>query len=77
MADAQDSKSCEGNFMRVQVPPSAPNKTNPNQFNGADFFVIYIINSLFFTFNYSIIKHKREDFALSSLFFVLVGIYKG
>ena len=23
-ADAQDSKSCEGNFMRVQVPPSAP-----------------------------------------------------
>ena len=24
MADAQDSKSCEGNFMRVQVPPSAP-----------------------------------------------------
>ena len=26
MADAQDSKSCEGNFMWVQVPPSAPDK---------------------------------------------------
>ncbi len=24
LADAQDSKSCEGNFMWVQVPPSAP-----------------------------------------------------
>ena len=26
MADAQDSKSCEGNFMWVQVPPLAPTK---------------------------------------------------
>ena len=26
MADAQDSKSCEGNFMWVQVPLPAPKK---------------------------------------------------
>ena len=25
MADAQDSKSCEGSFMRVRPPPPAPN----------------------------------------------------
>ena len=39
MADAQDSKSCEGNFMWVQVPLSAPKKI----LNSSDlgFFVIY------------------------------------
>ena len=31
MADAQDSKSCEGNFMRVRPPLPAPYKNNPNR----------------------------------------------
>lgn len=26
MADAQDSKSCEGNFMWVRLPPSRPKR---------------------------------------------------
>ncbi len=30
MADATDSKSVEGNFMWVRLPPSAPHRTNPN-----------------------------------------------
>ena len=30
MADTTDSKSVEGNFVRVQVPPSAPNFNNAN-----------------------------------------------
>ena len=32
MADALDSKSSVGNYMRVQVPPSAPNESNPNKY---------------------------------------------
>jgi hypothetical protein len=28
LADAQDSKSCEGNLMRVQVSPQAPEETS-------------------------------------------------
>ena len=38
LADALDSKSSIGNNVRVQVPPSAPNKTNPN-YCGEDFFI--------------------------------------
>lgn len=30
MADATDSKSVMGDHVWVQVPPSAPNKNNPN-----------------------------------------------
>ena len=32
LADALDSGSSEGNFIWVQVPSSAPNQYNPNQF---------------------------------------------
>ena len=39
MADAQDSKSCEGNFMWVQVPPSAPIILK----NGFDLFFLFIL----------------------------------
>ena len=60
MADAQDSKSCEGNLMWVQVPLPAPNKNNPNQFFGTDFFVWY--SSLFF-FRFSLFT-KRIYFEL-------------
>ena len=30
MVDAQDSKSCEGNFMRVRFPPAAPHDRPPD-----------------------------------------------
>ena len=30
MADARDSKSLEGNFMRVRPPPPAPEKNKTN-----------------------------------------------
>ena len=65
MADAADSKSAEGNFMRVRLPPSAPDKNNPNQ-NGSDYFCLY---SYFFSFHFSLftfawivfeIKNKKE-----------------
>lgn len=42
MVDAQDSKSCEGNFMRVRVPPPVPNK----KFSRGSFFVIFIYSKL-------------------------------
>ena len=47
MADAQDSKSCGGNLVWVQVPPSALNQIiktieNSSVFNG--FFFVYIRN---------------------------------
>ena len=32
LADALDSGSSESNFIWVQVPSSAPNKSNPNEF---------------------------------------------
>ena len=46
MADAQDSKSCEGNFMWVQVPPSAP-RILKNGFNL--FFLFILLNQGTFT----------------------------
>ena len=36
MADARDSKSLEGNFMRVRPPPPAPDKNKTN-FEGEQF----------------------------------------
>ncbi len=32
LVDAQDSKSCEGNFMWVRVPLPAPYRANPNRY---------------------------------------------
>lgn len=65
MADAQDSKSCEGDLMWVQVPLPAPNKTNPNHFSGTDFFVWYssLLSFRFSLFTYWIcfeLKTKSE-----------------
>ena len=49
MADAGDSKSPDSNIMRVQVPPSAPYKNNPNQSKvSSDFlFVKSFLQKLF------------------------------
>ena len=43
MADAQDSKSCEGSFMRVRPPPPAPNKNKTNLENFQGSFLLCII----------------------------------
>ena len=52
MADAADSKSAVGDNVRVQVPPSAPNKNNTNPRENLEFV-------LFFTRDYFGIKIKR------------------
>ncbi len=46
MADALDSKSSEGDLVRVQVPPSAPdqNKTNLDEKSK---FVLFFANDWF------------------------------
>lgn len=44
LADAPDSKSGDGDIMRVQVPPSAPNKNKTNPRDNLEFvFFVYII----------------------------------
>ena len=42
MADAPDSKSGDGDIVRVQVPPPAPNQYNPNLFPIGDGFGLFI-----------------------------------
>ena len=44
MADAQDSKSCGGDIVRVQVPPRAPNNDNPNDIIQAGSVIGFIIS---------------------------------
>ena len=51
MADAADSKSADGNIVRVQVPPSAPNKNKTNLRVNLEFV-------LFFTRDYFGLKIK-------------------
>lgn len=41
MADAADSKSAVGNNVRVQVPPSAPNKNNTNPDEKSEFVLFF------------------------------------
>ena len=47
MADAADSKSAVGDNVRVQVPPSAPDKndTNPDFSSGFVFFYKKLLES--------------------------------
>ena len=46
MADAADSKSADGDIVRVQVPPSAPDQNNTNQ--GYDSrFVLFFARDFF------------------------------
>ncbi len=50
--------------MRVRVPPSAPNKKNPNQYIGADFlFVLFVLHSSLYTFHYIgfVLKWKTKS----------------
>ena len=72
MADAADSKSAEGNFMRVRLPPSAPDQNNPNLF-GLDCFCL---SSYFFSFHFSLftfawivfeIRNKKEKIKVGGL----------
>ena len=49
MADATDSKSVVGNNVRVQVPPSAPNKNNTNPRKNLEFVLFF--TRLLFVFN--------------------------
>ena len=51
MADAADSKSADGDIVRVQVPPSAPNKNKTNPRENLEFV-------LFFTRDYFGLKIK-------------------
>ena len=51
MADAKDSKSFVGDNVWVQVPPPAPNETNPNR--KVRIFLFGIIITSFFTFLFS------------------------
>ena len=49
LADVTDSKSVGSDTVRVQVPPPAPNRKNPNQIfpRGKGFgFFIYFMNSV-------------------------------
>ena len=41
MADAADSKSAVGDNVRVQVPPSAPNKNNTNPRKNLEFVLFF------------------------------------
>lgn len=52
LADAPDSKSGDGDIMRVQVPPSAPNKNKTNLDENSKFV-------LFFTRDYFGLKIKQ------------------
>ena len=49
MADAADSKSAVGDNVRVQVPPSAPNKNNTNPRENLEFVLFF--TRLLFVFN--------------------------
>ena len=44
MADAADSKSAVGDNVRVQVPPSAPNKNNTNPRGNLEFVLFFTKN---------------------------------
>ena len=57
LADAPDSKSGDGDIVRVQVPPSAPPeslmKSEPLEFEiNSDFFFYYILYLYFLTYLY-------------------------
>ena len=41
MADARDSKSLEGNFMRVRPPPPAPDKNKTNLESNSKFVLFF------------------------------------
>ena len=65
LADALDSGSSGGNFIWVQVPSSAPNKSNPNKFGLLLFYVNIEDAVLLFTTNkarkYGLIGHTNSN----------------
>ena len=71
MADAQDSKSCEGNFMWVQVPPSAP-RTQKNRFDL--FFLFILLNQGTFTLYSGPRRLRRHPKYTTKEFTVLLSI---
>ena len=64
MADARDSKSLEGNFMRVRPPPPAPNKNNPDKLK--DYFFVCAFISYFFVFHFSFSRRDFESLGTST-----------
>ena len=60
MADATDSKSVEGNFVRVQVPPSAPNKNKTNPEVNTSEFVLFFTR-YYFGIKLPIERERKES----------------